>query len=109
MSTHYPSTMRDSSGDSSSSSAKPSTHKVEPVGPRIEILEEQARKAVARAKAEAKAAGLGIPMTIDGKLVWELPDGSITDQDPNAERVAAERARRAAYWAQRKQDEEQSR
>ena len=41
-----------------------------------------ANEAAAKARAENKALGIASPISINGKLYYELPDGTITDQKP---------------------------
>ena len=41
-----------------------------------------ANAAVLKAKAGAKAVGLAIPVWLNGRVQYELPDGTITDQKP---------------------------
>ena len=41
-------------------------------------------KAVKRAQAENRAAGIANAYCINGKLVWQLPDGTITNTEPAA-------------------------
>ena len=41
-----------------------------------------ANVAAAKARAENRALGIASPISINGKLYYELPDGEITDQKP---------------------------
>lgn len=41
-----------------------------------------ANEAAAKARADNKAQGIASPISINGKLYYELPDGTITDQKP---------------------------
>jgi len=41
-----------------------------------------ANEAAAKARAENKVLGIASPISINGKLYFELPDGTITDQKP---------------------------
>jgi len=41
-----------------------------------------ANQAAAKARAENKALGIASPISINGKLYYELPDGTITDKKP---------------------------
>ena len=41
-----------------------------------------ANQAAAKARAENKALRIASPISINGKLYYELPDGTITDKKP---------------------------
>jgi hypothetical protein len=41
-----------------------------------------ANEAAAKARAENKKLGIASPISINGKLYYELPDGTITDKKP---------------------------
>jgi hypothetical protein len=41
-----------------------------------------ANEAAAKARVENKRCGLASPISLNGQLFYELPDGTITDQKP---------------------------
>jgi hypothetical protein len=53
-----------------------------------------ANRGARRAIERAHAAGLAVPFSINGKIVYQLPDGTITDKRPEyPEKAAASEAR----------------